>query len=98
MSVASGGFFQPVIYLYWAFVFFIAAFFTYGITLLLTIGFVVWYHLDKSLLVQVVSSSSWDATICFKRSVIEGVDVDYDNAIQVVDILNKLVMRQTAKQ
>lgn len=98
MSVASGGFFKPVIYLFWAFVFFIAAFFTYGITLLLTIGFVVWYHLDKSLLVQVVSSSSWDATICFKRSVIEGVDVDYDKAIQVVDILNKLVMRQTAKQ
>ena len=34
MSVASGGFFKPVIYLFWAFVFFIAAFFTYGITLL----------------------------------------------------------------
>ena len=27
MSVASGGFFKPVIYLFWAFVFFIAAFF-----------------------------------------------------------------------
>lgn len=98
MSVASGGFFKPVIYLFWAFVFFIAAFFTFGISLILTIAAIVYYYISKSLLIEIVSASSWGASICFKRSIIERVNVDYDKAIQVVDILTMLVMRQTAKQ
>ena len=102
MSVASGGFFKPVICLFWAFVFFIAAFFTSGfaldLTIILAIASIVYYFIRRSLLIEIVSASSWGASICFKRSIIEGVNVDYDKAIQVVDILTMLVMRQTAKQ
>ena len=96
MCVASGGFFKPVIYLFWAFVFFIAAFFTSGfaldLTIILAIASIVYYFIRRSLLIEIVSASSWGA------SIIEGVNVDYDKAIQVVDILTMLVMRQTAKQ
>ena len=51
MCVASGGFFKPVIYLFWAFVFFIAAFFTSGfaldLTIILAIASIVYYFIRR---------------------------------------------------
>ena len=58
---------------------------------------IVWYFLSKSLLISVISNSGWEAGICFKRSVIEGVNVDYSTALKVIDVMNELVMQQTSK-
>ena len=67
--------------------------------LLLVIGliFIIKYYLNKTLLISVVSNSSWSADICFKRSVIEGVKVDYAQAQAVFQIINQLLLAQTAK-
>ena len=55
------------------------------------------YYLNKALVVAVVSHSSWPASVCFKRSIIEGVGVGYEQAQEVIRIINKLTMEQASK-
>ena len=67
--------------------------------LLLVVALVelVFYYLNKALLIAVVSHSSWPASVCFKRSIIEGVGVGYEQAQEVIRIINKLTMEQASK-
>ena len=61
--------------------------------LIIAIIFIINYILNKSLLVSVVSNSSFVASICFKRSIIEGVEINEKDAFTVVEIINKLLSK-----
>lgn len=97
ISIASTGYTKPILLLALAIFFVIAAPFTLGLTLILAILCVIFYFLHKSLLITVVSNSSWPAAICFKRSVIEGVKIEYTHAQEVINIVNQLLMQQNIK-
>lgn len=58
---------------------------------------VIFYYLQKTLLISVVSHSGFAAGFAFKRSVIEGVRVDYEQALRVVRIVSDNIMAQTGK-
>lgn len=63
------------------------------------IGFFVgplYYFLNKKLTVGVVESSGWVGGFSFKRSVIEGKNIDERNAYEVIDIIRKLIEDKTA--
>ena len=72
-------------------------FFTFGLSLILAVIFFIFYKLNKALMISVVSNSSWPASICFKRSVIEGVKIEYEQAQEVINLVNKLTMEQASK-
>ena len=78
-------------------IFIIAAIPTFGIALIPAIICFILYKLNKALLISVVSNSSWPASICFKRSVIEGVKIDFEQSQEVINIINKLTMEQASK-
>ena len=80
-----------------AVLFVIAAVFTFGLSLILAALCILFYFLNKSMLISVVSNSGWSAGVCFKRSVIEGVKVEYAQAQEVIDIVNQLTMAQASK-
>lgn len=74
-----------------------------GIGILLTpvllIGLIagpLYYFLNKELTVGVVESSSWIGGFSFKRSVIEGKNIDEKNAYEVMDIIRGLIEAKTA--
>ena len=108
LSVATTGYTKPILLLLGAFLDLII-----GIVLLcndlggvkafgglLLIGClicIIKFFLNKSLLISVVSNSGWGANICFKRSVIEGVKVDQAQAQEVIRIITRLLMAQTAR-
>ena len=110
ISIASTGYTKPIILFVLAFLFFIIgivatiACLANGVA---PVGFilpwfialvcVIFYFLNKSLLISVVSNSSWPATICFKRSVIEGVKIDQAQAQEAINIINQLLMQQASK-
>ena len=96
MTVATGGFVKPFMELVIGILLvFPASIFTLGISAIIGIILIIHYFLSKTLLVQVVASSGWDATICLKRSVIEGVEINQDTADKIVDIIKNLVMAKT---
>lgn len=105
LSVATGGFFKPLMDLIIGIGLAIAGIGTFlpgggpfsVLLMLFGVAFIVWYFLSKSLLISVVSNSGWVGAICFKRCVIEGVNVDYSTALKVIDVMNELVMMQTSK-
>lgn len=68
-----------------------------GLLLVCCVICIIKFFLNKSLLISVVSNSGWPIGICFKRSVIEGVKVDQDQAQEVIRIINQLLMQQTAR-
>mgnify|MGYP003320717206 CR=1 FL=1 len=97
MTVATGGFVKPFMELVIGLLLvFPGSIFTFGISAIIGIILVIRYFLSKTLLVQVVASSGWDATICLKRSVIEGVEINQAAADKIVDIIKNLVMAKTA--
>ena len=97
MTVATGGFVKPFVELIIAILLiFPGSIFTIGISAIIGIFFIIHYFLSKTLVVQVVASSGWDATICLKRSVIEGVEINQATADRIVDIIRALVMAKTA--
>lgn len=106
VSIASCGYTKPILFLVLAVVCLVSiVFFTFlgvGATgvfvpLILSAIAFVFYFLNKTLLISVVSNSSWPAEICFKRSVIEGVNVDYEQAKHVIQMINDRLMQQTSK-
>jgi len=98
MTVATGGFVKPFVELIIAILLiFPGALFTLGISAIIGVLLIIHYFLSKTLVVQVVASSGWDATICLKRSVIEGVEINQDMADKIVDIIKDLVMASTAR-
>ena len=97
ISITTCGYTKPIVLLVFAVIFVLAAIPTFGISLLLAGLCLIFYFLNKSLLISVVSNSGWPALICFKRSVIEGINVDYDQAQRVIRIINELMLYQASE-
>ena len=97
LSITTCGYTKPFILMVLAVLFVIAAVFTFGLSLILAALCILFYFLNKSMLISVVSNSGWSAGVCFKRSVIEGVKVEYAQAQEVIDIVNQLTMAQASK-
>lgn len=88
VSVATSGFVKPFL---WVIV---------GIlTLPICIGilFLIGYYLSKSLIVSVTSNGGEAVTICLKRSVIEGVEINEETAFKIVEIIKARTLEQTAR-
>jgi hypothetical protein len=88
ISASSSGYFKPILYL------------ILGIPLivvLIGIIMVIYYFLHKSLMVTTVSHSGTMAAIAFKRSVVEGVKVDQEQAEEIIEIINKLTLQANKK-
>jgi hypothetical protein len=56
----------------------------------------LYYFLNKSLSIGVIETSSWVGGFSFKRSVIEGQNIDEKNAYEVIDIVRSLIEHKTA--
>ena len=56
----------------------------------------LYYFLNKKLTVGVVEISSWTGGFSFKRSVIEGQNIDQDKAYEVIEIIRTLIESKTA--
>lgn len=103
LSIATCGFTKPFLLLVFAAIAFVGGLIMMAtviapiIGLIVAVVCVIYYFLQKTLMIQLVSNSSWAASICFKRSIIEGVKVDYEQAMEVIDIVNQLVLAQTKK-
>lgn len=97
ISITTCGYTKPILLIVWAIIFFLLAIPSFGVTLIFSILCFIFYFLNKSLLISVVSNSSWPAGLCFKRSVIEGVKVEYQQAEEVIRIINELTMAQASK-
>lgn len=63
------------------------------------IGLIVgplYYYLNKNLTVGVVEASGWIGAFSFKRSIIEGQNIDEDEAYKVIEIIRTLIEAKTA--
>lgn len=88
VSVATSGFVKPFMWL------------LFGIPLCFVcigIPMVIGYFLSKSLVVSVTSNGGEAVTICLKRSIIEGVEMNEETAFKIVEIIKDLMRAQTAK-
>ena len=85
------GHFKPVIYLVLAVVFLIAAFATFGMTLIFSALFLFLYFFRKSTLVSVIPNSGAQAAVAFKRSLIEGQNLTEEEAKEVIKVISGLV-------
>ncbi len=88
VSVATSGFVKPFMWL------------ILGIPLsfvCIGIPMVIGYFLSKSLVVSVTSNGGQAITICLKRSVIEGVEMNEETAFKIVQIIKDQTLTQTAK-
>jgi hypothetical protein len=56
----------------------------------------LFYYLNKQLMVGVVENSGWVGGFAFKRSVIEGQNIDEDQAYEVIKIIRSLIEARTA--
>lgn len=56
----------------------------------------LYYILNKSLTVAVVESSGWVGAFSFKRSVIEGQNINEDEAYKVIEVIRKVIESKTA--
>ncbi len=65
--------------------------------LILALGFVIMYFLNKCMVLYVIPVSSSPIQIAFKRSVIEGVDVDVASAKKVCNIIVDAIMCSVRK-
>lgn len=63
-----------------------------------TAGALVWCVLNKSLHITVQTRGGSTYGLSAKRSVIEGVKLDFDDAACVVERLNATVVQATARQ
>lgn len=105
LSVGTTGYTKPIIFLVLAAIAFIAGivlaakagFLAFLLGLVIAIAFFISYFLKKSLLISAISHSSFIAGFAFKRSIIEGVKVDYEQALQVISIINRNIIQQSAK-
>lgn len=80
ISIATCGYTKPFLYIVLAIVMVMLAIPTFGITLIFAGLFIFGYFYHKALVISAVSHSGWSAAICFKRSVIEGVKIEYEQA------------------
>ena len=55
-----------------------------------------YYLLNKTLAIGVVEGSGWSGGFAFKRSVIEGQNIDEKQAYKVISIVRQLIEKKTA--
>jgi hypothetical protein len=55
----------------------------------------LYYFLNKKLTVGVVEASGWSGGFSFKRSVIEGKNIDEKSAYEVINIIRQLIEAKT---
>lgn len=60
------------------------------------VGGVIYYVLSKKLKVAVVDASGWTGSFAFKRSVIEGQNINEEQAYQVIEIIRTLIEKKTS--
>lgn len=65
--------------------------------LILAVGFIIMYFLNKCMVLYVIPISSSPIQIAFKRSVIEGVNVDVHSAKEASDIIVDAIMGSVRK-
>ena len=85
------GRFRPVILLFFALLSFIAAIPTFGLSLILTAIFIIYYFLKKTTLIQIIPNSSSMASVAFKRSIIENKNISEEEAKYIVQLVATLV-------
>lgn len=56
----------------------------------------LYYFLNKNLTVGVVEASGWTGTFSFKRSIIEGQNINEEEAYKVIEIIRTLIEAKTA--
>ena len=66
-----------------------------GLTLLTIVLGAVYYFLNKNLSVAVVEASGWSGSFAFKRSVIEGQNIDEQSGYEVIDIIRQRIELKT---
>lgn len=80
----------------------VASMFSYEMSFLSSFGFlgiiggVVYYILNKKIKVAVVEASGWTGEFAFKRSVIEGQNINEKQAYEVIDIIRELIEKKTS--
>ncbi len=63
--------------------------------LLVSVAGVAYYVLNKNLSVAVVEASGWSGAFAFKRSVIEGQNIDEQAGQEVIDIIRERIESKT---
>jgi hypothetical protein len=56
----------------------------------------LYYFLNKTLAIGVVEASSWTGSFAFKRSIIEGQNIDEKQAYKVIEIVRHLIEKGPA--
>ena len=90
------GYLKPFTYLIIALICIPLAIPTFGISLILTAVFGILYFLRKSVLISIIPNSGHGPAICFKRSVIENVNIEEGDAYRIIAIINALSLKQQA--
>lgn len=97
VSNLGAGYLKPVLYAVLAVICLVAAIPTIGITLIPMCFFLFLYYTSKSLLIYLIPDSSSMTSMCFKRSLIEGVNMDQQSADRIVAIIGRLVEKNTMR-
>ncbi len=94
ISIATCGYTKPFIYILLTIIMTLATFLIFPLFILLAGLFLFLYFHNKALVVAVVTNSGWPASVCFKSSIIEGVEIKYEQAKDAVNIINELILLQ----
>lgn len=105
LSVGKTGYTKPVIFLVLAVLAFAGGIFVgvqaggtgFTIGAIIALVFLFCYFFNKALVISAVSHSGFVAGFAFKRSIIEGVKVDYEQAAKVISIINRNIVQQSSK-
>ena len=97
VSNLGTGFLKPFQYMVFAIICLIAALPTVGITLIPMAILLFLYYTRKSLVIYFIPDSSSLTSMCFKRSIIEGVRLNEEDAERIIGIVGRLVERNTAR-
>ena len=105
LSVGRTGYTKPVMFLVLAVLAFAggiffavqAGFGGFLIGVVIALVFLFCYFFNKALVISAVSHSGCVAGFAFKRSIIEGVKVDYEQAVKVISIINRNIVQQSSK-
>ena len=97
VSNLGTGFLKPFSYAVVAVICLIAALPTVGITLIPMAVALFLYYTRKSLVIYFIPDSGSITSMCFKRSIIEGVSLGEKDADRIIAIVDRLVERNTAR-
>ncbi len=97
ISVSGYGYLKPVLWLFFALLFLLATPVTLGLALIPSLLCLLFYFLRKNIFIELISHSGVAAFICVKRSVIEGVNIDQNQAYRIISIIEQLITYQTRR-